>query len=89
MQRPDLASILDRIAARGSDPVWISKLDRRDVLVRAKSSESAKGPLAGLPFAIKDNIDLAGLPTTAACPEFGARSQDFSLLPARYVDPAF
>lgn len=29
------------------------------------------GPLAGLRFAAKDNIDALGLPTTAACPAFG------------------
>ena len=30
-------------------------------------------PLAGVPFAVKDNIDLAGLDTTAACPAFAYR----------------
>lgn len=31
---------------------------------------AATGPLAGLRFAVKDNIDVAGWPTTAACPAF-------------------
>lgn len=31
---------------------------------------SAQGPLSGLDFAVKDNIDVASWPTTAACPAF-------------------
>ena len=32
-------------------------------------------PLWGIPFAVKDNIDVAGLETTAACPAFAYRPQ--------------
>jgi allophanate hydrolase len=34
------------------------------------TAETATGPLAGMPFAVKDNIDVAGAVTTAACPPF-------------------
>ena len=43
-----------------------------DALRRAEAVEAKGGdlPLAGLVFAVKDNIDVAGMPTTAACPAF-------------------
>ncbi len=59
--------IYDRIECAPLNPVWISLVPREVSLARARE---AKGPLAGLAFAIKDNIDLEGLPTTAGCPAY-------------------
>src|SRR4051794_14142148 len=46
-------------------PAFIRLLDEAGA---AALAPAADGPLAGLPFAVKDNIDVAGIPTTAACP---------------------
>src|SRR5262245_22530608 len=65
--------VLARIAARGDDKVWIHRTARADLEARAVELErrgAAGLPLYGIPFAVKDNIDVAGQPTTAACPEF-------------------
>lgn len=69
-----VAAIYDRITARGEDNVWITLVPKDLALARAAaleaSARSAQQPLWGIPFAVKDNIDVAGLPTTAACPDF-------------------
>ncbi|MCA0449769.1 MAG: allophanate hydrolase, partial [Proteobacteria bacterium] len=67
-----VAAIYDRIAARGADPTWLHVVPREKSLAAAKAlaDKPRDLPLWGVPFAIKDNIDLAGAPTTAACPEF-------------------
>ena len=39
-------------------------------MAREDSRAMSRLPLYGIPFAVKDNIDVAGLPTTAACPAF-------------------
>jgi len=71
-----VANVYDRIAASGDDGVWITVIPRKQALARARaletlpSSEKAVLPLFGLPFSVKDCIDVAGLPTTAACPDF-------------------
>ena len=65
-----LDTIYDRIAAGPLAPVWISLVPRETALEQVRRLENTALPLYGLPFAIKDNIDLAGLPTTAGCPAY-------------------
>ena len=54
-----------------ADPaLWIARVSDGDVLARAEAleAEGPRGrPLWGVPFAVKDNLDVAGLATTAAC----------------------
>ncbi len=57
-----------RIAARGIQPDWITLVDEDTAVEKARGAPH--GPLYGIPFAVKDNIDVAGLPTTCACPAF-------------------
>jgi allophanate hydrolase len=54
--------------------------------VRSASAAAATGPLAGLRFAIKDNIDAAGLPTTAACPAFAYTPVDSAEVVQKLLD---
>jgi len=64
-------SVLAQLSQRGDDGVWISTVSPDDLLRRAADLEAAAPlPLRGVPFAVKDNIDVAGMPTTAACPDF-------------------
>ncbi len=78
-KRPEqeLVACLERIEREGKAPAWISTFGREQVLGQLRAADSA-GPLYGVPFAVKDNIDVAGLPTTAACPAF-------SYLPTRHA----
>ena len=65
--------ILARIEAEPLHPVWITLIPRDQLLARAAalaSEDRTKLPLYGIPFAVKDNIDVAGIPTTAACPAY-------------------
>lgn len=86
----DLETTLDAITAEGR-PVWISVMPRdvaRDLLARAsrrlKAGEAL--PLFGIPFGVKDNIDVEGLDTTAACPEFAYRPDASAFVVQRLID---
>jgi allophanate hydrolase len=67
-----------RIRAHDDPAIFIALRDEADALAEAKALAAertanralADRPLYGVPVAIKDNIDVAGLPTTAACPAF-------------------
>jgi allophanate hydrolase len=71
--------VLGRFAAAEGDNVWIARVPEAAVRARAAALDRraanepdliARLPLFAIPFAVKDNVDVAGLPTTAGCPEF-------------------
>jgi allophanate hydrolase len=64
--------VLDRIAAADDPGIFIGLADRATLRAQAATlgtSDPAR-PLWGVPFAVKDNIDVLGLTTTVACPDY-------------------
>ncbi|HTR13304.1 MAG TPA: allophanate hydrolase [Roseiarcus sp.] len=62
-----------RIDRHGDPALFISVRPKAEALAiaeRAQAEGPAGKPLFGVPFVVKDNIDVTGLPTTAACPAF-------------------
>jgi len=71
------------------DPsIWISRVCDAELLERA--AELAGGPrdlpLLGVPFAVKDNIDVAGMPTTAGCPDYAYVPRQSAFVVHRLLD---
>lgn len=61
---------------------WITRRDPDDVAAE-RAATSPELPLAGLRLAVKDNIDVAGMPTTAGCPAFAYQPTDDAPVVAR------
>ncbi len=84
------ARVADAIAARGDDGTWLSVVPREELLARAAEIEERPGarllPLYGVPFGVKDSIDVAGVPTTLACPDYGYVAEATAPVVQRLLD---
>ncbi len=70
--------VLRRIEARGTDHVWVSMADRDALRSQARRLGERRAhidhlPLYGLPFGVKDNVDVQGVPTTCGCAGYDRR----------------
>lgn len=82
-------------AANADDPAWILRFDAAVIDAQllalaerfaAAGRDWSRFPLYGVPFAIKDNIDFGGQPTTAACPEFAYVPEHHAHVVQRLLD---
>jgi allophanate hydrolase len=81
-----VARTFARIRDHGDGAIFISLREEAEVRAEARALAAAGGkgkPLYGVPVAVKDNIDAAGLPTTAACPAFAYKPSRDSTVVAR------
>ena len=82
-------ALIERNARLPDHAIWIAPPDRERLLARARELE-ARGmdglPLYGVPFAVKDNIDLAGVPTTCGCPDFAYLPERSAAVVQRLLD---
>ena len=81
--------ILSLCEAHSDNPIWIKLLSKEQIQVyldRLANHSVDDLALYGIPFAIKDNIDLAGVPTTAACPEFEYTPQQSAFVVEKLIE---
>lgn len=86
-------AVIERLLEHSTraDPrnVWITRLTRDQVMAYVSALDPARIdelPLYGIPFAIKDNLDLAGVPTTAGCPAFAYTPERSSAAVQRLIE---
>jgi allophanate hydrolase len=80
--------VISRMAASEDPAIFITPASPSDLRAAAKAllaraPEPNSLPLWGIPFAVKDNIDVSGFPTTAACPPFAYQPAEDATVVAR------
>ncbi len=85
----DVIAEAARRCASDAHHAFIHRLSEAELephLARLEGLDASSLPLYGVPFVIKDNIDLAGVPTTAACPEFAHTPNASAFVVQRLLD---
>ncbi|WP_205600770.1 allophanate hydrolase [Gracilibacillus sp. YIM 98692] len=84
-----IEEIIEQAAADEEKNIWISPPSMEKIypyLEKLKDMNREKAPLWGIPFAVKDNIDVAGVPTTAGCPDYAYTPAKHSTVVKRLVE---
>lgn len=84
-----VSEICRRAEAAKEKHIWITPptMERIQSYLQAlPERDESRYPLWGIPFAIKDNIDLAGVPTTAACPAYAYTPDESATVVQKLVD---
>ena len=72
--------IVRRADAAKEKNIWIIAPSLQFAKPYLEALSNKKGPLWGIPFGVKDNIDMAGIPTTAACPAYSYTPKENALV---------
>lgn len=84
-----LADVMATVRAEDDRNVWVTVLTDQQIkpyLEWLEDKDPADLPLYGVPFAMKDNIDLAGIPTTAGCPTYAYTPETSAFVVQRLID---
>ncbi len=82
-------TVLGKIEQTHDENIWITVLSEQQILKfvqQLPDHQTDEYPLYGIPFAIKDNIDLIGIPTTAGCAEYAYVPEKSAYAVQRLID---